>query len=215
MGSENDPRKDEARSSAPELGTPRKSRLGRGDEPAGSTPDVQSQSSSLDATLAVLDRINQAVSKYDLALRQRAIDVLMEQAFGPKSAGESRGVSHPIGGEKNPIPRGAEFVSLVERWTPDTQPQWALLAAYFETHVKGKETTTGQDVNSTLKDHGTTVRNITDALGANMAARPAFIMQVAKSGSSRQARKTYKVTTQGAQFVEARLSGTVDEGRDS
>jgi hypothetical protein len=161
--------------------------------------------------IELLDRINRAVSTYDTALRDRAATILVERAFG-------RGTSPPstIGPAGNPQNKSGfsgssgDFASLVERWNPSSQQHWALLAAYFQTRFQGKETTTGQEINAILKHHGTVIRNITDALGANMLAKPALILQVAKSGSSRQARKTYKVTTQGIQYVERMLQGTSD-----
>ena len=152
-----------------------------------------------------MNRINEAVSKYDPALRSDAASILMQRAFG-SHAGSPTSISAGAGPATSPpVPSRAEFASLLEKWRPETQPHWALLGAYFHTKMQGKDTVTGQEINSTLKHYGTTIRNITDALGASMSASPALILQVGKSGSSRQARKTYKVTTAGVQFVERKL----------
>lgn len=170
--------------------------------------DSSGRTDPLAEAISMLDRINAAVKDYDEALRERAATILVERAFGDGSRPAPRGVPTAVGQAGSPTPPVAtDFASLVERWTPATQPHWALLAAYYQTRFQAKDTATGQEINSILKHHGTVVRNITDALGANMTTKPALVLQVAKSGSSRQARKAYKVTTQGIQFVERMLRG--------
>ena len=181
---------------------------GTGKRSRQSREDGGRSTESIDEAIELLDRINDAVARYDPSLREKASTVLMERAFGnvPREAGVA-------GGTPQAAPSSSDFSALLEKWRPDTNPKWALLGAYFHTKVKGHETVSGQEINTTLKHYGTTIRNITDALSANIAARPAFILQVSKSGSSRQSRKTYRVTTQGLQYVEARLRGEPEKGR--
>ena len=40
-----------------------------------------------------------------------------------------------------------------------------------------------------------------------MKARPQLVIQLKKTGTSRQARKTYRLTTEGTRRVEAMVSG--------
>ena len=67
--------------------------------------------------------------------------------------------------------------------------------------MQGQETFTSQTLNSALKDLGRGVSNITRALAASMAQKPALVMQVRKSGTTKQARKIYKLTAAGKKAV--------------
>ena len=63
----------------------------------------------------------------------------------------------------------------------------------------------GQSLNKILKHHGKGVANVTVAVARLADADPALMLQVKKAGTSRQARKSYKVTTLGMSFVEEKL----------
>jgi DNA-binding PadR family transcriptional regulator len=63
-----------------------------------------------------------------------------------------------------------------------------------------------QRVNTELKQLGHGVSNITRAFDALKSQKPALIMQTRKEGTSKQARKKYKVTTEGKKAVERMLS---------
>ena len=56
-----------------------------------------------------------------------------------------------------------------------------------------------------MKDLGHGVGNITDALTALKEERPALILQLKKSGTSKQARKTYKLTQEGIRRVQGMM----------
>jgi hypothetical protein len=62
-------------------------------------------------------------------------------------------------------------------------------------------------VNKELKNLGEGILNITSALDALKAQKPALALQLKKAGKSRQARKTYKVTVAGLKFVENMIRG--------
>jgi DNA-binding PadR family transcriptional regulator len=62
-----------------------------------------------------------------------------------------------------------------------------------------------------LKHIGYGVVNITDALNQLISDRPSFVIQLTKSGSSKQARKTYKITDAGMRRVSEMLGA---EGGD-
>lgn len=83
----------------------------------------------------------------------------------------------------------------------------ALAAAYWISTINGGESFQSQALNSLLKDLGFGVSNITDALSANMKENPKLIVQVRKSGSSKQARKSYKITDAGKRRISSMQSG--------
>lgn len=108
-------------------------------------------------------------------------------------------------------PEFVDFADLFHAANPQDQATRALLAAYWVMKENGGEAFQSQPVNALLKDLGFHVSNITDALSQNMREKPALIVQTKKSGSSRQARKTYKVTDAGKRRVMQMTSGTAEE----
>ena len=73
---------------------------------------------------------------------------------------------------------------------PDRLDQ-VLVVAYWLQKIKGEE---AQQVNAELANLGHKIKNITDAFNSLMARSPALAI---KSGTSKQARKRYKLTTAG------------------
>lgn len=139
-------------------------------------------------------------------LKEHARDILLKQAFGIDTKGpktpQPPGTEPLQGGTTAPAP----FHQLVERWTPTTQAEWALLGAYYFQEVLGNQNVTAFQVNKELKQHGTPIANITVSLEENISQNPALIRQIAKSGKTKQAKKKYVVTTNGINFVKDKLN---------
>jgi hypothetical protein len=165
----------------------------------------------------VLDEINAAVSSYDPVMKERARDLLLKQAFGIDVThvhSSSQAVADPESrGTRTDAGAAAPFSTLIEKWTPDTQADWALLGAYYFQRIVGEQNVTGFQVNRELKQHGYGATNITDSFTANMQAEPARMHQTRKAGKSKQAKKLYLVTTAGMKYVEDRLSGVEGQQR--
>ncbi len=105
-------------------------------------------------TKKLLDEINAAVSSYDPVMKEHARDILLKRAFGLPSTRESSGanVSPPIA--VNPGTDSEDLVpfnTLIEKWSPTTQADWALLAAYYFQRILGHHNVTGLQVNKELK----------------------------------------------------------------
>jgi|SRR5271154_5517214 len=159
----------------------------------------------------LLDEINAAVASYDPVLKEKARDLLLKQAFGT-SATQPQAPSHTTSdphseGKRTDGATAAPFNTLIEKWTPATQADWALLGAYYFQRIMGEQNVTGLQVNKELKQHGYGVTNITDCFTSNMQSEPARMLQTKKSGKSKQAKKLYLVTTAGLKYVEDRLGG--------
>ncbi len=110
-----------------------------------------------------------------------------------------------------PEPQKETFADLFNAVRPATEKEKALVAAYWKAKVEATPQFGSQELNKLLIDLGHRVLNITDALSASIQEKPALILQVRKSGSSRQARKTYKVSDAGLRWVESRLSNEASE----
>lgn len=80
------------------------------------------------------------------------------------------------------------------------------MAAYWVQAVQGHDKWQSTALTAELKNLGHAIPNITDALTSNIEKKPQRIIQLQKSGSSRQARKTYKVTHEGLIYVQGMLA---------
>jgi len=158
---------------------------------------------------ALLDEINAAISGYDSVLKERARDILLEEAFGVRPAAGplppelrrlvDRGQRR---GRRGRVSTGA----LLEQWRPNAMAERALLGAYVLSGGRPDRVVASQAINAELKRHGLPVPNITRAIESNLRSRPPFMVQKKKLGTTRQARKQYAMTQAGVEFVEAQLA---------
>ena len=105
-------------------------------------------------------------------------------------------------------PLASEFNSpadLFDAAPPVLEYEKAIVVGYWFQIVEGNAGFNAQDVNSTLKNLGHQIKNITDSFSTAMERKPALVIQTQKTGSSKQARKLYKLTTTGIRWVENRL----------
>lgn len=98
------------------------------------------------------------------------------------------------------------FAELYEAVDPRTNQERVLVAAYWVQEIQGEDTFQSASLNKLLKDLGHGVTSINKLMSANIDQRPSLILQVRKSSSAQQARKTYKVTDAGKKWVKERLS---------
>jgi hypothetical protein len=98
-----------------------------------------------------------------------------------------------------------DLATVYDRARPDTDAERALVCGYWIQFLQGQVDFTAQAVNSELKNLGHGVSNITNAFSALIAQRPSLVMQVRKDGNTQQARKKYRLTSEGKKFVEAKF----------
>jgi hypothetical protein len=115
-------------------------------------------------------------------------------------------------GQTQTAGRFAEVADLIEAARPTTGPERAIAVAYWLQEFQGRSGGwTGAEVNDALRNLGHGLANVTKTLSSQMARRPQLVMQVGKSGRSRQARKTYKLTTAGVAAAQEMISRSRDE----
>jgi hypothetical protein len=158
-----------------------------------------------------LAEINTVISQCDDALKPRACDVLIPILF-PELETKPRGPGSNDAEPEEDQSQATTFDQLVDKWNPEASRDRALLGAYYVQVVQQQDSVGAQEVNTLLKHHGIGLTRITEAFDANMKSQPALMMQLRKSGSTKQARKLYKVTTAGIKFVDSRLYGETDAG---
>jgi hypothetical protein len=163
---------------------------------------------------ALLDEINAAISGYDAVLKERARDILLEEAFGvlPQSEAQEAEARRPAP-KTRPARRGRTGGGLLEHWRPETMAERALLGAYVLSGGRAERTVTSQAINAELKRHGLPVPNITRAIESNLRSRPPLMIQKKKLGTTRQARKQYAITQAGVDYVESHLAAIASMAR--
>lgn len=112
------------------------------------------------------------------------------------------------------VPEEAVFESLADLHgaaSPDGDASNALVGGYWFQGVQKNADFTAQQVNDELKNLGCAVGNITMAFNSLRERKPALVLQVQKSGSSKQARKRYKLTQAGISEVQRMLRGSETE----
>lgn len=102
-------------------------------------------------------------------------------------------------------PEFKDFADLFAAADPKSTEDKALVAAYWRQIHEGEQSWQSSALQRDLRNLGQTIPNITTALTSNMRKRPQRVIQLKKSGSAKQARKTYKVTREGIVYVQGML----------
>ena len=101
----------------------------------------------------------------------------------------------------------ASFADFYAAANPKTNGERALVAGYWIQVCQSADAFTGAAANKELMNLGHRLTNITDAINAMRSRKPALILQVKKSGSSKQSRKLYKVSHEGEKRVAEMTGG--------
>jgi hypothetical protein len=99
-----------------------------------------------------------------------------------------------------------DFATFYDAARPKTDTDKALVAAYWLQVEEGQSEVNAQTANTSLKNLGHGVGQITRAFDGLKSQKPALVVQTKKEGSSQQARKKFKVTSEGRKAVERMLA---------
>ncbi len=128
--------------------------------------------------------------------------------IGAASKGDSSG-SFKSGEHTTRTGSNVVYGSLAELYnsaSPKTGWQMVLVGGYWFQVCAGSEEFTAQTVNDQLKEIGAKVANVTVAFNTLKAAKPGLVLQVRKSGKTKQSRKHYKLTVAGIRAVEEMIN---------
>jgi hypothetical protein len=173
-----------------------------------------------DPEIDAMSAVATALSELDDAARARVLRWAVERyGVSVPSAGRSAERGGSGGGSQirsgeisdeeiaHQAPTYEHFAELFAAASPRTNEDKALVAAYWVQVVRVHDSWPSRLLNVELKNLGHSIPNITEALSANMRKKPQRVIQLKKSGSSRQAPKTYKVTHEGLVYVQGMLRG--------
>jgi hypothetical protein len=179
---------------------------------------MSESTSKLSAEVKAMGTVGDALEGIDEAARQRVLDWAYQRFGLPPRALQPLGRHQLIGGGKQagdespgPIEAGqyASIAELFDAANPDTNPDRALVAAYWFQVVQGSEHFAGQQVNDELKHMGHGLTNVTKTLSDLANRSPSLVRQVQKIGKARQGRKRYRLTLEGERRVQRLLGGEI------
>ena len=164
-----------------------------------------------DTELEAMSAVHDALSPLDEDARGRvlrwAADKYAIANLGSSSTGDD--VHDESGDEDQSTFR--DVGDLMHAAQAANGPERALAVAYWFQEVEGRDGWGGGELNDALKNLGHGLANVTKTLDSLKARKPALVMQVGKSGRSRQARKTYKLTVAGIREVRTMLARSASE----
>jgi hypothetical protein len=186
-------------------------------------PDAQQEVAAGDASepnareeLQLMQTIYEGLEKHTPEVRHRILTWVLDRLDTPLAPRLKKHSQEPAQhdlAERTPesnVPY-ATFAELYDAAGPTTGGQMALVGGYWFQVCQRQEDFVAADVNNQLKDAGAKVANITVAFNGLIETTPRLALQVKKSGTSKQARKRYKLTTAGIREVERMISGAGDE----
>ena len=131
----------------------------------------------------------------------------MNVGKGKSKGGKGQESLEEEGGAGIAPPEFESAAELLAMASPSTDVERVLVVGYWFQEHQGNEDLDSQTINTELKHQGHGVGNITKAFGGLISQKPQLVIQLRKSGNSRQARKKYKLTTAGIKRVNAMLTG--------
>jgi hypothetical protein len=108
---------------------------------------------------------------------------------------------------ESPVDGYPTLAELFAAVNPKTSGQKALVVGYWKHAKEEVSSFDAQSINTELKHMGHHIPNITEAMNELQRQRPQLAVQLKKAGTTKQARKTYKITTEGIRMVEGMLDG--------
>jgi hypothetical protein len=105
----------------------------------------------------------------------------------------------------------SSFPSVAEvfaKTNPKKEPEKVLIVGAYLQEVKGTSELTGREINKELNHLGHGVGNITVAITSLINKRPQLMIQTRKEGTTQQAQKKYKVTTEGFAVAKKMIAAT-------
>lgn len=160
-----------------------------------------------DLEIKAMSIISEALSDLDENARKRVIQWLVsrEGFVQPKSTS----LTLPQSVTPTGTVEGVDENSLSDYFysvDPQNDMERALAVAAFLHTTKGKTDLGSQEINNELKHLGYASSNITLALTRAMEVKPQLMHQTRKEGTSQQARKKYKITSEGLRYLQAKIS---------
>ncbi len=168
--------------------------------------------SDIDKETEAIGKIAGIVEALEDEQRGRVIRYILERfnLIGLSNAAKSASKGSEAEPKSETPAEFEDFASLVDACHPETDSLRALAAGYWLQACQGAQNFDAQSANNELKNLGHPSANITVAFGALINQKPSLVLQLRKSGNTRQARKLYKVTEAGIRAIKTMISENGD-----
>lgn len=159
-----------------------------------------------DAELVAMTQIGDALSELDDNAKVRVLSWAISR-YGSDRMGERENSIRNATLGATEESKYADVANLFFTAAPETEAEKVLTVGYWLQVINGAESLDAQQVNGQLKHMGHGASNITRAFENLIDRKPQFAIQTHKSGSGKQARKKYRLTTAGIKRMEEMLRG--------
>lgn len=136
---------------------------------------------------------------------QRTVRWVVEK-YHKSTGGKSSQGANPLEILQPPRGDAADLPTLFQKCTPSTYGEKILVAAYYHQEINGQKEWDSRAVNRDLKQLGHQVPKIVDFIQRLADKSPALVIQTKKEGSTRQARKKYRLTEEGINEVKSLMA---------
>ncbi len=164
-----------------------------------------------DDELAAMVAVKDALTPLDQPTRGRVLRWATERFEIPVPSSPRTSVTRPQGEPEQPVRAVEDLASFYHSASPRTDMDKVLVVSFWLQKNEGLTDVDAFRVNSELRQLGFGVGNVTRAFDKLMTMRPQLVMQTRKAGTSKQARKKYRVTDIGLRTVERMLQGQSSE----
>jgi hypothetical protein len=168
--------------------------------------EIVSRQMNVDTEIEAMSAIAKSLEGLEETARKRVLSWAAGR-YGLASAATAhsggRTIEHPEG-EHTSYP---DFASLFDAASPTTRQDKALVGGYWFQIEQNQADFESQSVNNELKNLGHALIGINKDMDGLIRRKPNLVLQVQKSGKSKQARKRYRLTKPGIDRVNAMLAG--------
>ena len=105
-----------------------------------------------------------------------------------------------------------DLPALFDAAKPTNGLERLLVAAYYYQIVRGEADFDSQSLNTQLKHLGYPSANVTRDMGSLVDRSPKYLIQIRKEGTTKQARKKFRLTAEGSKIVESMLAKSPSAG---
>lgn len=187
------------------------------EESANPAPSDSKETAPTDLAteLKAMGTVSDAFSSLDDSSRQRVVTWVIDR-FGLVAQSKAKSQASKPNGAKSEDeaesddgspPAYGSVSELYDAATPKDGPERALVVGYWFQVLQSQENFSAQQVNDELKHMGHPLSNVTNTLTSLATRKPVLMRQVEKTGKSQQARKKYRLTTEGIKAVLSMIRG--------
>jgi hypothetical protein len=163
-----------------------------------------------DKELNAMGAVKAALEGLDQDTLARVVRWAAERYKVTLSDGKNR-VAPPQGaGEDEELPEFATFSEFYAAAEPSNDAERVLVAGYWFQVLKKEEELESQMLSKELTNTGNRVEHMPHAVDDLVKVKPQLVVQLKKSGTTKQARKKFKLTTAGVKKVESMVQKPIE-----